>query len=110
MILHMCNEVLFTLAGCETYEEFMVNKDMFGWRKKKFSQHDSFNILTIMAAQHHDSWLACKLLRQNDVFSTGKLLKRWMQHHISSNGFQVYIARNLCEIYDEILILTYTTG
>lgn len=107
MILRMCNEVLFTLASCKTYEEFMVNKDLFGWRKKKFSQYDSFNILTIMAAQHHDSRLACKLLRQKDVFSIGKLLERLMQAHINSHGFQAYIARNLCKMYDKIVELMY---
>ena len=106
----MCNEVLFTLARCKTYEEFMINKDILGWHKKKFSQRDSFNILAIMAAQHHDSRLACKLLRQKNVFSTGKLLKRWMHQHISRWSFQAYIERNLCKIYDEILKLMHAIG
>ena len=106
----MCNEVLFTLVRCKTYEEFMINKDLFGWRKKKFSQRDSFNILAIMAAQHHDCQLACKLLRQKDVFSTGNLLERLMQQHIRSTGFQTYITRNLRKMYGEIIELTYVIG
>ena len=110
MMLHMCNEVLFTLARCKTYEEFIVNKDMLGWHKTKFSQHDSFEILAIMAAQHHNSQLACKLLHQKDVFSIGKYIERLMRQYIDYNSFQAYIERNLCKMYDEILELMYAIG
>ena len=98
----LSNSELFSLASSKTYEEFLINKDLIGFSKKKFCQKHALEILETMAAQHHDSKLACKIVEEGKHITMGYVLKYnffdWMYLFTG----QQYIKKNLEDIYKAI--------
>ena len=68
------NEQAKTLGKSKTYEEFLVNKDLLGFKGKKFGQNDSFEILKYMAYFHKNSALACKIIEEAKHITIGYTL------------------------------------
>lgn len=62
------------LGKSKTYEEFLVNKDLLGFKGKKFGQNDSFEILKWMALFSKDSALACKIVEEAKHITIGYTL------------------------------------
>ena len=62
------------LGKSKTYEEFLINKDLLGFKGKKFGQNDSFEILKWMAYFHKDSALACKIVEEAKHITIGYTL------------------------------------
>ena len=91
---------LLALARSKTPEEFMIAKDLLGFHGRKFCQKQSIEILSTMAAQHHDSKLACSFIDNGNVFTIGRfsvsyeMFDRWWKF-----AGQVYIKQNLHDIW-----------
>lgn len=92
------------LAKSKNYEEFVVNKDLMGFRKKKFGQKMSYLVLMWMAVYQDDSKLACKLVNEAKHITIGDTLKmktydclrvKWLY---STNA----VKQNLMDIYQAI--------
>ena len=93
---------ILKLARCKTYEEFIVNKDLLGFHNKKFCQKHALDILATMAAQHHDSKLACKIVSDGKHIQIGDVLRYNMFDMYYQSYGQRYIKENLFEIYKAV--------
>lgn len=93
---------ILKLARSKTYEEFLVNKDLLGFHGKKFCQKHALDILYTMAAQHHDSKLACQIVNEGKHIQIGDVLMYNMFDWYYTFCGQTYIKDNLHEIYQAI--------
>ena len=91
---------LLVLARSKTLEEFMIAKDLLGFHGRKFCQKHSIEILSTMAAQHHDSKFACSLIASGKHFTLGRfnvsfeMFDRWYKF-----AGQPYIKHSLHDIW-----------
>lgn len=90
---------LIKLAQSKNYEEFLVIKDLMGFHNKKFCQKHALDILATMAAQHHDSKLACQIVNEGKHIQIGDVLKYNMFDKYYLFAGQQYIKKNLYDIY-----------
>lgn len=101
-MIKLSNDEILMLAHAKSYEEFLINKDLLGFRGKKFCQKHAVDILCTMAAQQHDSKLACKIVEDGKHITIGWTLKYnffdWMYKFCG----QDYIKKNLENIYKAI--------
>lgn len=98
----LSNDEILRLAHAKTYEEFLVNKDLMGYRGKKFCQKHAVDILAAMAAQQHDSKLACKIVEEGKHIKIGETLWYNFFDWMYQFSGQTYIKDNLKDIYKSI--------
>lgn len=92
-------EQILKLAHSKSYEEFMVNKDLLGFHNRKFGQRLSADILSTMAAQQHDSKLACCLIGEGKHFTLGwTLMAKLYDHKLALPSTSKYILSNCSDI------------
>ena len=93
---------ILRLARSKTYEEFLVSKDLLGFNNKKFCQKHAVEILSTMAAQHHDSALACKIISEGKHIQIGDVLQYSMFDKYYMFTGQKYIKDNLHEMWKAV--------
>lgn len=98
----LTSDEILKLARSKNYEEFVVNKDLLGFHSKKFCQKHALEILSTMAAQHHDSKLACRIASEAKHVQIGDVLYYNMFDRYYSFCGQTYIKENLLSIYEAV--------
>lgn len=98
----LSSDEILRLARSKTYEEFIVNKDLLGFHNKKFCQKHAVEILCTMAAQHHDSKLACQIAKDGKHIQIGDVLQYNMFDKYYTFVGQKYIKDNLHAIWRAI--------
>lgn len=98
----LSSDEILKLAQSKTYEEFLVNKDLMGFCKKKFCQKHAVEILQTMAAQQHDSKLACKIVEEGKHIKIGDTLWYSLFDWTFKFNGQQYIKNNLNDILKSI--------
>lgn len=86
------NEQAKILGKSKTYEEFLVNKDLLGFKGKKFGQNDSFEILKWMAYFHEDSVLACRIVEEAKHITIGYTLLG--RAYDNTSGYSICQSKN----------------
>ena len=98
----LTSDEILKLARSKNYEEFVVNKDLLGFHNKKFCQKHALEILSTMAAQHHDSKLACQIVDEAKHIQIGDVLYYSLFDAYYQSSWQPYIKANLFEIYKAV--------
>ena len=98
----LTSDEILKLARSKNYEEFIVNKDLLGFRNKKLCQKLALAVLSTMAAQHHDSKLACQIVDEAKHIQIGDVLYYNLFDAYYQSSIQPYIKANLFEIYKAV--------
>ena len=99
----LSNDEILRLAHAKTYEEFLVNKDLLGFKDKKLCQTYTAKLLLAMSKMHKNANLACKLVDDGKHITIGNITRRKFIDAAYYYGNSIVTLNNEHQIYDAIM-------
>lgn len=90
------------LMKSSSYEEFVVNKDLYGFHNKRFNQHQTLELIAGMIAQQRNSKLVCRLIEEDKHFTIGDFVRNKMLTTYACSSHVKYMKNNYNNVMQSI--------